>query len=61
MSLQVLLKYNMQRGVAVIPKATCEQHLAENITDMFNWRLSNQQKVRQARMSGLLSPSSLKL
>eukprot|EP00775_Hariotina_reticulata_P007634 gene7634-7836_t len=42
---QVLLKYNMQRGVPVIPKATSEEHLAENIADMFNWRLSNQQKV----------------
>eukprot|EP00878_Enallax_costatus_P042491 GHUV01049870.1.p1 GENE.GHUV01049870.1~~GHUV01049870.1.p1 ORF type:complete len:360 (+),score=108.37 GHUV01049870.1:232-1311(+) len=42
---QVLLKYNMQRGVVVIPKATSREHLAENFVGMFDWRLSNQQKV----------------
>lgn len=46
--LQVLLKWNMQRGVPVIPKATSRDHLAENFVDMFTWRLTNQQKVRQA-------------
>lgn len=46
--LQVLLKYNMQRGVPVIPKASSPAHLAENIADMTSWRLSNQQKVRPA-------------
>jgi len=43
---QVLLKWNMQRGVPVIPKATSREHLAENFADMFNWRLTNQHKVR---------------
>jgi diketogulonate reductase-like aldo/keto reductase len=47
--LQVLLKWNMQRGVPVIPKATSRDHLAENFVDMFNWRLTNQQKVRGRR------------
>eukprot|EP00882_Tetradesmus_deserticola_P031411 GHRQ01035517.1.p2 GENE.GHRQ01035517.1~~GHRQ01035517.1.p2 ORF type:complete len:106 (-),score=34.13 GHRQ01035517.1:53-370(-) len=42
---QVLLKYNMQRGVVVIPKASSPEHLAENLRDMFSWRLNNQQKV----------------
>jgi diketogulonate reductase-like aldo/keto reductase len=44
--LQVLLKYNMQRGVVVIPKASSPEHLAANLQDMFSWRLNNQQKVR---------------
>jgi diketogulonate reductase-like aldo/keto reductase len=48
MVVQVLLKWNMQRGVPVIPKATSRGHLAENFVDMFAWRLTNQQKVRQA-------------
>lgn len=43
---QVLLKWSMQRGVPVIPKATSREHLAENFADMFNWRLTNEQKVR---------------
>eukprot|EP00879_Flechtneria_rotunda_P030345 GHRR01032968.1.p1 GENE.GHRR01032968.1~~GHRR01032968.1.p1 ORF type:complete len:299 (+),score=105.12 GHRR01032968.1:711-1607(+) len=42
---QVLLKYNLQRGVVVIPKATSQKHLEENFRDMFNWKLTNQQKV----------------
>jgi diketogulonate reductase-like aldo/keto reductase len=46
--LQVLLKYNMQRGVVVIPKASSPEHLAANLQDMFSWRLNNQQKVRTA-------------
>ncbi|KAF6262790.1 NADP-dependent oxidoreductase domain-containing protein [Scenedesmus sp. NREL 46B-D3] len=42
---QVLLKYNMQRGVVVIPKASSPEHLAANLQDMFSWRLNNKQKV----------------
>lgn len=49
LGLQVLLKYNMQRGVVVIPKATSHKHLAENFVGMFDWRLSNQQKVGALR------------
>jgi hypothetical protein len=44
---QVLLKYNLQRGVPVIPKATSRDHLAENLAGMFSWRLTNHQKVRR--------------
>jgi alcohol dehydrogenase (NADP+) len=42
---QVLLRYNMQRGVAVIPKASSEAHLAENAAHAFDWRLSNDDKA----------------
>lgn len=45
----MLLKWNMQRGVPVIPKATSREHLAENFVDMFNWRLTNQQKVSNVK------------
>jgi diketogulonate reductase-like aldo/keto reductase len=45
--LQVLLKWNTQRGVPVIPKATSREHLAENFVGMTDWRLSNAQKVSQ--------------
>ncbi len=47
-ALQVLLKYNMQRGVVVIPKATQRAHLEENSKGMFEWRLTNEQKVGAA-------------
>lgn len=52
---QVLLKWNMQRGVPVIPKATSRDHLAENFVGMSDWRLTNEQKVRHmaASSSGL--------
>lgn len=42
---QVLLKWNVQRGVPVIPKAGSEPHLAENIQGLFTWRLTWDQKV----------------
>lgn len=42
---QVLLRYNMQRGVPVIPKASSTPHLSENITHAFDWRLTNADKV----------------
>lgn len=41
----MLLKWNVQRGVAVIPKAGSEPHLAENIEGLFGWRLTWDQKV----------------
>ena len=43
---QVLLKWNIQRGVVVIPKASSEAHLKENISGCFDWKLSNDHKVR---------------
>ena len=42
---QVILKWNMQRGIAVIPKASSESHLRENIDGCFDWKLSNEHKV----------------
>ncbi|KAI8476704.1 MAG: NADP-dependent oxidoreductase domain-containing protein [Monoraphidium minutum] len=42
---QVLLRYNMQRGVPVIPKASSAAHLAENMEHAFDWRLSNADKA----------------
>lgn len=42
---QVLLKWNMQRGVAVIPKASSEEHLRSNIEGMLDWKLSNEHKA----------------
>lgn len=43
---QVLLKWNVQRGVAVIPKASSEGHLRENLEGLFAWRLTWDQKSR---------------
>lgn len=41
---QVLLKWNVQRGVAVIPKATGEAHLRDNLEGLFDWKLTWDQK-----------------
>lgn len=43
---QVLLKWNVQRGVPVLPKASSRPHLEENLTGLFTWRLSYQQKAK---------------
>lgn len=42
---QVLLKWNVQRGVAVIPKAGSAAHVAENAEGLFTWRLTWDQKA----------------
>ena len=42
---QVLLKWNVQRGVAVIPKASGEKHLRDNFDGLFTWRLTWDQKA----------------
>ncbi len=42
---QVLLRYNMQRGVPVVPKASSEAHLRQNIEGAFEWALTQEQKV----------------
>ena len=41
---QVLLRWNIQRGVAVIPKASSEEHLRDNIEGIFEWTLTWDQK-----------------
>ena len=45
MHVQVLLRWNMQRGVPVIPKSGSAEHLKENIEGAFDWQLSQEQKV----------------
>jgi D-xylose reductase len=40
----VLLKWNTQRGVPVIPKSSSEAHLRENLEGMTAWKLSYPQK-----------------
>lgn len=42
---QVLLRWNIQRGVAVVPKSGSEPHLRDNIHGLFEWRLSWDQKA----------------
>ncbi len=46
---KVLLRWNMQRGVPVIPKASSAEHLRENIEGAFSWHLTAAQKVRARR------------
>ena len=50
---QVLLKWNVQRGVAVIPKASSEEHLRQNFEDLFSWKLTWDQK---SALDGLEKP-----
>ena len=61
---QVLLKWNVQRGVPVIPKAGSEPHLAENIEGLFAWRLTWDQKVGCCHclfLLGSLQPGALRV
>lgn len=44
-ALQVLLRWNVQRGVAVLPKASSQDHMVDNIKCLFDWRLTYDQKV----------------
>ena len=41
---QVLLRWNVQRGVPVIPKASSKPHIEENFDGLFDWRLTWDQK-----------------
>ena len=43
----MLLKWNVQRGVPVIPKASSPEHMQSNIEGLFDWRLTYDQKVRR--------------
>lgn len=42
---QVLLKWNIQRGVPVIPKASSPAHQADNFTGIYDWRLGSEHKA----------------
>eukprot|EP00887_Chlorella_sp_A99_P004505 scaffold34.g4505.t1 len=44
--LEVLLRWNVQRGVAAIPKAGSLPHLRENIEGLFSWALTWDQKAK---------------
>ena len=44
--LQVLLQWNIQRGVPVIPRSTSEKNIRGNIEGAFAWELSESQKAR---------------
>jgi len=41
---QVLLRWNLDRGVAVIPKSTSAAHLADNVA-VFGWSLGHKDKA----------------
>jgi diketogulonate reductase-like aldo/keto reductase len=43
---QVLLRWNVQRGVGVLPKAGSAAHARENAEGLFAWRLTWDQKAR---------------
>lgn len=43
---QVLLKWNIQRGVAVIPRSQSEKNIRGNIDGAFTWELTPEQKAR---------------
>jgi diketogulonate reductase-like aldo/keto reductase len=43
---QVLLRWNVQRGVAVLPKASSQSHMLDNIQGLWEWQLTYEQKAR---------------
>ncbi|KAK9807579.1 hypothetical protein WJX72_003232 [[Myrmecia] bisecta] len=43
---QVALKWNVQRGVPVIPRSQTPKNIKSNIEGMFDWQLSPAQKAR---------------
>ena len=55
---QIILKWNTQRGVVVIPKAQKLHHAREILDGFFSWTLSNEQKVRSLRAAAPIMPAS---
>lgn len=47
---QVLLRWNVQRGVGVIPKASSKEHLFENLDGLYTWRLRWDHKAELDKM-----------
>lgn len=43
---EVLLRWNVQRGVPVIPKAGSEPHLRSNLQGLFGWQLTPDQQAQ---------------
>ena len=41
----MLLRWNVQRGVAVIPRSQTQQNIESNISGLFTWELTPLQKV----------------
>ena len=48
---QVILRWNIDRGVIVIPKSTHEERIAQNI-DVFDFRLSKEDMDEIASLDG---------
>lgn len=46
---QVLLRWGVQRGTIVIPKASSREHLAQN-ADIFHWELTDQQMQQLSQL-----------
>ena len=46
---QVLLRWNVQRGVAVIPRSNTPANIEGNAKGVFDWALTEAQKVRAYR------------
>jgi diketogulonate reductase-like aldo/keto reductase len=47
---QVLLRWNVQRGVAVLPKASSQSHMLDNIQGLWEWQLTYEQKARHVAL-----------
>ena len=48
---QVALKWLLQKGMIVIPKASSTAHLRDNL-DLFDWRLGDEEMVRLDQVGG---------
>lgn len=46
---QVLLRWNVQRGVPVIPRSNTPANIEGNAKGLFDWALTESQKVRAYR------------
>jgi len=51
---QVVLRWNVQRGVGVIPKTSSDIRLKENLEDLFSWRLTWDQKAAIDRIDRMM-------
>lgn len=49
---QVLLRWNIQRGVPVIPRSNTPANIRANAEGLFDWRLSEAQKVQPLALPG---------
>ena len=49
---QVLLRWNVQRGVPVIPRSNTPANIEGNAKGLFDWALTESQKVRAYQHGG---------